>query len=187
MIEFVLDVMSELSLAIARYETSDCRDQDIRAFMAFYDAIKSIESQSERLIAAFEEYITSYSEESDPSNLRSLIRRFSRSIYEFVEKFRSLGFRNADPLGCFSRELAEGFVTVGRIGSVFCRSLIEVSSPDICINQALSAMERKYCLRVVDYQRCNYSVEAVQRQWALVFANAGMSNLLWGDRLEKDG
>jgi hypothetical protein len=180
MIEFVLDVIGDLSLAIAHYETSDTRSRDIRAFIAFYDSIKEIEINAENLIKAFAEYTNSYPNASDPSRLRVLIRRFSSSIYKLAETFRAVGLRNSDPLEYFSRELAESFITIGSaLRPMFCRSLLEIASPDICINQALPAIERNYWIRVVDYQKSNCSAEDVQKRWNLLFANVGMPNLLW--------
>jgi hypothetical protein len=180
MIEFVLDVVGDLSLAIARYQTSDTRSQDIRAFIAFYDSIKEIEANCEALIKSFEDYADSYPNGSDPSALRVVIRKFSSAIYRLVETFRALGLKNSDPLEYFSRELAESFITIGSaLRPMFCRSLLEIASPDICINQALPAIERNYWIRVVDYQKSNYSAEDMQRRWNLLFANVGMPNLLW--------
>jgi hypothetical protein len=74
MIEFVLDVVGDLSLAIARYQASDTRSRDIRAFIAYYDSIKEIEINAEALIKSFEDYTDSYPNGSDPSALRLMVR-----------------------------------------------------------------------------------------------------------------
>jgi hypothetical protein len=184
MIEFVLDVISDLSLAIASYTTSDCRSKDIRTFISFYDSIEEIEFKSERLINSFKECANSSPDRFEPSKLRVSIRAFSFSIHGLVEKFREFGFREfGTPLEIFSRELAESLVTVGSIKRVFCRSLLEISTPDICLNRSLPSREQKYCLRVLDYQKYNnYSAEEVQKQWNLLFDYFGIPNILWRNK-----
>jgi hypothetical protein len=183
MIEFVLDVISDFSLAITSYTTSDLKSDDIRAFIAFYDSIKEIEIESEHLITSFKVCANSSPDRFKPSTLRASIRVFSLSIYRLVEKFREFGFRKFGiPLEIFNREIAESLVTVGLMKSVFCRSLLEISSPDICFNQSLPSIEQKYCLRVIDYKKYNYSMAAVQKRWNCLFTYFGIPNLLWRDK-----
>jgi hypothetical protein len=137
MIEFVLDVIGDLSIAITSYETSDDRSIYIRAFMSFYDSIKEIEFKSEQLIKSVEDYTNSYPKKSDFSDSRKSSRSFAFSIYNLVEKFEKFGFRYFDkPVELFPRELVEIFVVYWLLRPVFFRSLIEISAPDICFDKS---------------------------------------------------
>ncbi|WP_427161159.1 hypothetical protein ACQFX9_06080 [Aliinostoc sp. HNIBRCY26] len=178
MIDFALDVLSDLSLAITSYKNSDFKGQDIRAFIALYDAIRLVTVTAKKLTLGFSNYTSSCESNFDVSILRKLIRNFSLSIYKLVDTFRKFGLRNGIPLECFQPELARNFIPVGTIKSLFCRSLIEIAIPDICLDHSLPTTERDYLLRIIDYQKYQYSVAEVQKQWHNFFSYYGISDIL---------
>lgn len=178
MIDFALDVLSDLSIAITSYKTSDFKGQDIRAFIALYDAIKAVATTATKLTLGFGDYTSLSDSNFDISLLRKLIRNFSASIYKLVDTFRKFGLRNSVPLECFQPELARNFIPIGTIKSLFCRSLLEIATPDICLDHSLPAIERDYCLRILDYEKYQYSVAEVQKQWHNLFSSFGVSEIL---------
>jgi hypothetical protein len=179
MIDFSLNILQEFAETIPNYQTTSNKDRDIRAFIIFYDSIVEVELKAEKILNCLEKYTDLFDVNFDLSILRALIWEYSFAIYKLVDNFRKYGFsRFGIPLEVFEPELAETFVTIGSIKSIFCRSLLEVAVPHTCTDRMLPAIEQRYSLRILDYKRWKYSTKEVQRIWKIVLAHLGTRDIL---------
>ena len=167
MFNFTLDILNEFIYDIISGRSADNKNTSIRTLISLYDSIKHIEVTSEKLLLVFEKYIKSPQNNFDVSMLRVAIRNFSSVTCDFSERFRR--FERSLPLS--ATELTKTFRNIGH-KTVTCRSLIEITTPDICFDSSLPLAQKKYLFRALDYAKYNFSTHKVQQQWSELLTQA---------------
>jgi len=161
MINFVLDILKGIILAITDKKISGSKSKAIRTFITLHDSLKAVEASSEELLLLFTKYVNSDGKSIKQTELRNAIRIFSNTVCKFASEFRRVN----TPIEIFSKDLAQTFydITDGKL--LICRSLIEAATPNVCIDHALPLLKQKYLIRVFDYQKFGFLAKKVEKQW----------------------
>ena len=145
MISFALDVVKEVATSVLQARVTDNRGKAIRTFISLHDSVERVERSSEALLKEVETYIDSEGK-IEPSELRRHVYDFASAVAAFVDAYVSV----SRVLQVFDPELASAFRRVGDLKLPLSRSLLEVTSPTVCVDSTLPWQQRHYHLRVLD-------------------------------------
>jgi len=132
----------------------------IRAFVTLYDSLLELETKSNELISVFKDFAFNESEIIKEPVLRRNIREFSTAVCRFVNKFWAVN----RSLRIFDDDIYKFFTDIGGLKIKICRSLLEITSPNICIKN-ISPNKGQYFIRILNYNKFKRNLDNVQRRW----------------------